>query len=155
MDRFPEGERLRLNDWGEPAAWVLAAIAALAGLFLLIVTPDKPSDIDGIRRVILALIWFGFGLIIAGGARSGLIVDDSGITVQGWIRRRRWNWSEVSGFELRRTFIRQALRITLVSGEQIGVTGFGAKSSSERDLAEARVAELNRRCQAAGAAVAR
>lgn len=142
---LPEGELLRLNDWSQPAAWALAVVVGLLGV-MLITTKGSPSQhFDGSLRPVVGLVWLGFGLMIAGEARSGLIVDEQGLSVQGWIRRRRWNWSEVDGFKLKRPFLRQSLRIKLSDGRTVSTAGFGARSTSERTLVEERVAELNHR----------
>lgn len=136
------GALLRLNDWAEPAAWAFAVITAGLGLLLIL---DRPDGAFHGGRIAAGMFWLGMGMVFAGGARSGLIVDEHGITVQGWVRRRRWRWSEVTRFELKVPLLRQALRIYLASGKQVSTLGFGARSASERGLAEARVAELNRR----------
>lgn len=145
---LPEGELLRLNDWSGLAAWILACLAFLLGVFLLVSPPSQLHHFDGSLRPVLGLIWLSVGLMIAGGARSGLIVDQQGITVQGLIRRTHFNWSEVALFELKTPFYKAALRIHLINGRELNTLGFGAKSPGERRLAEARVAELNRRASA-------
>lgn len=142
---LPEGELLRLNDWSQTAAWALAIVVGLLGI-MLITTKGSPSQhFDGSLRPVVGLVWLGFGLMIAGEARSGLIVSEQGVLVQGWLRRRRWNWSEVREFELKRPFLRQSLRVKFADGSTVTTPGFGSRSAAERTLAEERVAELNRR----------
>jgi hypothetical protein len=146
---LPEGELLRLNDWSRTAAWALAIFVGLLGI-MLIATKGSPSQhFNGSLRPVVGLVWLGFGLMIAGEARSGLIVDEQGILVQGWLRRRRWDWSEIGEFQLKRPFLRQSLRISLADGGVVAVPGFAPKSAIERTLAEERVAELNRRTSTA------
>jgi hypothetical protein len=142
---LPEGETLRLNEWAEPAAWLLAGFAAFLGAFLLIVPASKPPRFDGPLRPVVGLIWLAIGLMIAGGARSGLIVAKRGITVQGFVRRSSLTWSQIAEFEIKQPFFRAALRIRLTDGSTMSAFGFSARSAHERRLAEARVTELNRR----------
>jgi hypothetical protein len=80
-----------------------------------------------------------------------MLVDSDGIVVQGVLRRSRWKWSEVVGFHLKKPFYKPALRIQLTDGRKASTIGFSAKSPDERSLAEARVAELNRRASASRA----
>lgn len=142
---LPEGELLRLNDWSQTAAWALAIVVGLLGV-MLITTKGSPSQhFDGSLRPVVGLIWLGFGLMIAGEARSGLIVSEQGVLVQGWLRRRRWSWPEIGEFKLKRPFLRQSLRISLADGGTVTTPGFGSRSATERALAEKRVEELNRR----------
>jgi hypothetical protein len=93
----------------------------------------------------VGIAWLAIGLFLAGMARSGLLVNSDGIVVQGLIKRSRWKWSEVVEFHLKTPFYKPALRIQLADGGIVSTIGFSAKSTSERSLAEARVAELNRR----------
>jgi hypothetical protein len=143
---LPEGALLRLNDWSETGAWALAVLAAVAGA--LVLWPLRHGHIDSVFRPLLGLTWLAFAALIAGGARSGVIVDSGGITVRGLVRRQRWEWSEISDFELKRPIYRAALRIRFTNGSEASAPGFNARSSEERKLAEARVAELNRRAAA-------
>jgi hypothetical protein len=87
----------------------------------------------------------GVGLMIAGVARSGLIVDLEGITVRELLRSRQWNWAEVDHFEVKTPLLRGALRTHLVDGRVISTTGLDGRSSRERRLSEAWISELNRR----------
>lgn len=143
---IPEGERLRLNDWTETLGWVLAIAAGLAGLFLLLRTPAPHSDFRGPLRYVLAVGWLGFGLIVASGARAGVIVRKWGITLQTRLRHLDYDWSEIAEFRLKRSMIgRPALRIRLQDGRELRAVGFEARTSDEWSRAEAMVAELNRR----------
>lgn len=142
---LPEGKLLRLNDWAEPGGWVVAGVVVLFGVVLLLPPASPSSHLDGSLRPVAGLVWVGLGLMMAGGARSGLIVDHDGIAVQGLWRRNQWRWEEVDAFELKKPFYRPALRIHLADGSRASASGFSPKSVSERSLAEARVTELNRR----------
>jgi hypothetical protein len=144
-ETLPEGETLRLNEWGESLGWLLAGFAFLLGVFLLLVGPSPHGNLGGPLRPVLGLVWMAFGAMIAGGVRSGLIVEESGIIVQGPLRRKHWAWYEVEAFEIKQAFYRQALRIMLVDGKQVSTPGFSGKSEKERRLVDERVAELNRR----------
>jgi hypothetical protein len=148
-DVLPEGELLRLNEWSELGAWLLACFAFLLGVFLIVVPASRPHHFDGPLRLVLGLVWLGFGLLIAGGARSGLVVDEHGVVVQGLVRRTRWEWSEIAGFVLKPPLFKPALRIQLTDGKEVSTLGFSARSAEERNLAKGRVAELNRRAIAA------
>jgi Bacterial PH domain len=142
---LPEGELLRLNEWGEALGWLLAGFAFLLGLFLLVVSPLKHGQLDGPLRPVLGLVWMAFGAMIGWNMRRGLIVDQAGIIVQRSFRRRRWTWPEIERFELKQPFVRPVLRIRFTDGTQTSTFGFNSKSRQERLLADARVAELNRR----------
>jgi hypothetical protein len=147
-DVLPEGQLLRLNDWQETGAWGLAVLAGAAGLFLLLVPSLRHHHYHGPLRELVGVAWLGIGLFLAGMARSGMLVDSEGIILQGVIKRSRWKWSEVIGFHLKTPFYKPALRIQLADGSEASSIGFSAKSAEERNLAEARVAELNRRASA-------
>ncbi len=143
---LPEGERLRLNDWAETLGWVLAIAAGLAGLFLLLRAPSPDSDFHGPLRYVLAVGWLGFGLLVASGARAGVIVRERGITIQTRLRHFDYDWSEIAEFRLKRSMIgKPALRIRLQDGRESRAVGFEARTSNEWERAEAMVAELNRR----------
>lgn len=144
---IPEGELLRLNEWAQAAGWALAVAVGALGL-MLITTKGSPSQhLNGSLRPIVGLVWVAFGLMIAGEARSGVIVDESGIRVQGWLRCRRWNWAEIQEFKLKRPFFRQSLRVILVDGRTVSAPGFAPRTSAEQTLVNERIAELNRRLQ--------
>ncbi|HEX5592037.1 MAG TPA: PH domain-containing protein [Solirubrobacterales bacterium] len=146
---LPKGEILRLNDWSRTAAFALATLVGVLGM-MLIATKGSPSqNFDGSLRPAVGLVWLGFALMIAGEARSGLIVEEQGVLVQGWLRRRRICWTEIEGFVVKQPFFRQALRIRLVKGGTVTVPGFSPRSANERNLVEERVHELN--CRASNA----
>lgn len=140
---LPEDKLLRLNSWAVPGAWALALVVAFLGVFIL-VTPSisvhSPS-----ARIIAGLVWLAVGLMIAGSARSGLVVHEKGITIQGSIKSRHWPWSEVTHFELRQPIFRGALRVHLVDGTVVSAVGFDGKSAREREVARDWVTELNKR----------
>lgn len=141
---LPEGELLRLNDWEEPGAWVLAGVLfVLGGLIALPVgNTNLGESIAGLALIVV-------GVMIAGVARSGLMVDRQGITVRELLRSRQWEWSEVDRVEVRIPFLRGALRIHLVDGRVISAPGLDGRSTSERSLSKAWIDEINRRASAA------
>lgn len=145
---LPEGEVLRLNDWSEPAGWVLAGFAILAGALLIPIPPFGLPGSSGRAYSLLGLAWLCFGLYIAGNTRSGLVVRPDGVTLRGWIRESHHGWAEIESFELKREIWSQALKVKLSDGSAKRVGGFGARSTIERQLAVARVADLNRRVAA-------
>jgi hypothetical protein len=140
---LPEGELLRLNDWEEPGAWVLAGAILVIGFLVAL-----PVDGRGPGESVAGLAWIGVGLMVAGVARSGLIVDRHGITVRELLRSRHWTWDEVDHFEVKTPLLKGALRIHLVTGKVISTPGLDGRSRRERCLSEAWIAELN--CRAGG-----
>lgn len=142
---LPEGELLRLNDWAEPAGWMLALFAGLAGLFLLLTNPAPGGNLGGPLRPVLAVAWLGLAFLAGSGARAGLIARSDGIEVRFRLRSSRFAWSDISTFELHQAGYRPSLRVRLADSRELHVAGFSARSPEEVDRAEAMVAELNRR----------
>ncbi len=70
--RLPEEEVLRLNEWAEPAGWILAVLAGLAGCLLLFTDPASDSNLSGPLRPALAAAWLGLAFLAGSGARSEL-----------------------------------------------------------------------------------
>jgi hypothetical protein len=85
--KLPEGAVLRLNDWAEPAAWILGLAAGLIGVFLLVVSPSPHSQLGGSLRPVLGLAWLAFGVMAASGARAGVVVGKDGIVVRTRFRQ--------------------------------------------------------------------
>jgi hypothetical protein len=139
-DPPPEGQLLRLNDWEEPGAWALAGVIVLLGILVAL-----PVDGRDFGQSLAGLALIGVGVMIAGVARSGLIIDQRGITVRELLRARHWPWSEIDRFEVRFPLLRGALRIHLTNGKVISTAGLDGRSARERRLSEAWLAELNRR----------
>jgi hypothetical protein len=142
---LPEEKLLRLNDWAEPAGWVLAIFALLVGLFLLMVEPARSSSFDGSLRPILGAAWVIFGLFMAGGARAGIVVHREGISVQGTLRKRHCSWNQLAGFQLSKSLLKPGLVVRRRDGKEIRVVSLWPASAKERTLGEAMVEELNRR----------
>lgn len=141
---LPEGELLRLNDWEEPGAWALAGVLFLLGGLIAL-----PVGGTSLGESIAGLALIGVGVMIAGVARSGLIVDQQGITVRELLRSRRWGWSAVDHLEVKIPLLRGALRIYLVDGRVISTPGLDGRSTRERRLSKAWIDEMNRRAVAA------
>jgi hypothetical protein len=144
---LPEGELLRLNEWEEPGAWMLAGFFVLVGV--LVVDWKVPP---GVEDVVIAVVAFGAAAMIAGVAGSGLVVDREGVTVRSLWRSRRWAWSEVDRVEVKVPLFRGALRVRLVDGRVLSAAGLDGRTRSERQLSKAWLDELNRRAAAARAA---
>jgi hypothetical protein len=140
---LPEGELLRLNDWEETGAWVLAgAILLMGGLVAL------PVDGRAFGESIAGLILVGVGVMVAGVAGSGVVVGQDGITVRRLLRSRYLTWSEIDHFEVKTPLLRGALRIYLTDGTMISTPGLDGRSTRERHLSKAWISELNRRAAA-------
>ena len=145
---LPEEKLLRLNDWEESGAWVLAgAVLLIGGLIAL------PVNGRSLEESIAGLILVGIGVMVAGVARSGLIVDRHGIAVRGLLRTKHWAWSEVDHFEVKFPLFRGALRIYLINGRVVSAPGLDGRSARERRLSKAWIAELNRRAAAASPSI--
>lgn len=150
LESVPEGERLRLNDWTEPLGWVLAVASVLAGLFILRQVFVPHNYFRSPAGFVLGVGWLAFGLLVASGARAGVIVRKAGITLQTRLRQFDYDWSDIAQFRLKRSMIgRPALRIQLQDGRELRAVGFEARTSDEWSRAEAILAELNRRASAA------
>lgn len=143
-----DGEVLRLNDWADPVALMLAFCAVGAGLLLLLTGPAHGSNLNGSLRPVLGFAWIAFGLMAVSGLRAGLIVEEQGIVVRSRVRTASYLWSDIRHFELQESKVKNALRIELKDGRQVSVRGFNTRSQSEVSTAEAMVAELNRRVPA-------
>lgn len=140
---LPEGELLRLNDWEEPGAWALAGALVLFGILI-----SLPVDDRGFGHVLAGLGLIGAGVMVAGVARSGLIVDQEGITIRDLLRSRRFAWSDVDRFEVKFPLLRGALRVHLADGRVISTPGLDGRSGSERRRSSEWLAALN--CRAGG-----
>lgn len=123
---LPERAILRVNDWAEPATWILGLAASLIGLFLLVVSPSPHSHLGGPLRPVLGLAWLAFGAMVASGARAGVAVEKDGIGVRTRFRRSSYRWSEIRDFELRPSPFRPSLCIHLRNGRDIRAVGFAS-----------------------------
>lgn len=149
---LPEGQLLRPNDGSIAAAWAMCFFAVLAALlFLDLFGPPIPgrhshdSHLDNLLRVILGLVWIGFGLTAVRKVRSGVIVEKEGIVVRSRIRSSRYQWSEINEFQWRPSLTKKALQIHLKDGRRIYPHGLRVKTLDEAHRAKEMVAELNRR----------
>lgn len=148
---LPEGELLRPNDWSQPAICMLAFFAVGIGLFLLLTSPAEGSSLAGPLRPVYALAWIVFGLLPLRKVRAGVIVEKDGIVVRSpRLRSTSYQWREIKEFAFRPSIIRNSLVIELQDGRQISAHGFGVRSTSDRQRAEALVSELNSRVAANG-----
>lgn len=150
---LPEGEVLRINEGEAAGAFFLGALLIFIGLGGVFATSERFHHVPGWLAPVSGLVCIAIGIQIAASSRSGLIVEPEGIAVQGAFTRRRWRWNEVSGFELAaRITGGPRLRIDLVDGAHVRALGFKSRSRDQRKFAEQRVAELNRRAEAARSA---
>jgi hypothetical protein len=146
---LPEGEVLRLNEWGQGIAVLVTGLAALGGLFLIFVPAVGHGHLEGASRRELGVAWLLVAAFFFQTARAGLIVEKEGITVRGLLRRRQRTWQQIDGFEMTTAFFIQPLRINFRDGSHLRAPGFKASSTAEREVVVSRVAELNRRARAA------
>ena len=135
---------MRLNEWEEPGAWMLAGFFVLMGL--IVVDWKVPP---GVEDLVAAAVAFGAATMIAEVARSGLVVDREGVTVRSLWRSRRWAWSDVDHVEVKVPLFRGALRVHLADGRVISAAGLDGRTRRERQLSEAWLSEINRRAAAA------
>jgi hypothetical protein len=143
---LPEDETLRVNEWEAALTLLIGGAVIFVGLVALFLGSGQYHHAPSWLTPVVGLLCIGAGIHVGMKSRSGLIVDQDGIVVQGAIRRRRWRWHEVDRFELTAAIYAPVLRINLVDGGRVRTPGFKGRSSNERDLAKKRVAELNRRC---------
>lgn len=146
---LPEGEIVRLNEWSEFVTWLLAVCGIGFGLLLLLTEPSSGSNLNGSLRPVLGAVWLTFGLLVASGARTGLVVNPEGITVRYRFHASSYRWSEIKEFRLPQVGPRKALRIELETGRRLRANGFGASLPADVQTAKEIVAELNRRLDAA------
>lgn len=145
---LPEGEVLRLSEWEQGIVFLFAGLSILGGLYLLVFGPAHHGEQQALVRL-LGVIWLAIGALFLQSGRAGMVVDEDGFQLRGMVRRRYWRWQEVKSFEISRMAYMPALRVDLADGRAVRVPGFKARSAAERDLADRRVAELNRRASAA------
>jgi hypothetical protein len=145
---LPEDETLRVNEWEAALTLVIGGTLIVVGLVGVFSGHGQYHHVPSWLGPVVGLLCIVGGIHIAAKCRSGLIVDQDGIVVQGAIRRRRWRWHEVERFELTAAIYVPVLRIDLADGGSVRVPGFKGRSRNERDLAGERVAELNRRASA-------
>lgn len=142
---LPEDETLRVSEWEAALTLIIGGTLILVGLVGVFSGHGQYHHVPSWLGPVAGLLCMGGGIYVAAKCRSGLIVDQDGIVVQGAIRQRRWRWYEVERFELTAAIYVPVLRIDLANGVSVRVPGFKGRSRKERDLARGRVAELNRR----------
>lgn len=147
---LPEDETLRVNEWEAALTLLIGGTVIFVGLVALFSGPGQYHHAPSWLTPIVGLLCIGAGIHVGMKSRSGLIVDQDGIVVQGAIRRRRWRWHEVERFKLTAAIVVPVLRIDLADGGRVRTPGFKSRSRKERELAKERVAELNRRAATAG-----
>lgn len=142
---LPEGEPLVLNEWEQGLMFLFALVAGLIGLLLLISSVEH--RFHDAARPVAGLAWIGVAIIFFQAGRAGLVVEEDGVTLRGIIRRRHWAWPELEGFELRFATFLPPLQVNLYGDRNIRVRGFRGRTANDRELADRRVAELNRRVE--------
>jgi hypothetical protein len=146
---LPEGEVLRINEWEAAGKFFIGGAVVVIGLAYVFAKHGPYHDVPRWLVPLLGLVLVGIGIQLVASSRSGLIVEQSGIIVQGSFRRRGWAWSQVSRFELTGAIYGLPMRIQLADGKQLRVPGFRTRSRGQRELAQERVAELNLRMESA------
>lgn len=136
-----EDEVLRLNEWSEPASWVLAVCAFLAGAYFLFAFGPPWAGSPG--HLLFGVAWLVFGALIWSAARVGVIVCSDGVLIRTYLHESHRNWEEIAEFSLRHSVYRPGLQVRLVSGAEIKGLGLAGRSAGEWELAENMVSELN------------
>lgn len=113
---LPQAELLRLNDWSEPAGWMLALFSDLAGLLLLLANPAPESELAGPVRPVLGLAWLILAFFAATGARSGLLLTAEGVEVRSRLRTKSLGWDEIGGFAFDQTPFGLGFGFSLMTG---------------------------------------
>ena len=144
---LPEGELLVLNEWEQGMAFLFAGIALILGFLLLL--SSVRGHLHGPALPVAGLVWIGVGALFVQSGRAGLIVENDGVTLRGIIRRRHWSWREIKGFEIKFVIGLPSLKMTLNDGGYVRAPGFRGRTGKDRELANRRVAELNRRVNTA------
>jgi hypothetical protein len=144
---LPEGEALVLNEWEQGLLFLFALVLGLIGLFLLFSAVQH--GLHEAARPVVGLVWIAVAAFFFQAGRSGLVVEKDGVTLRGIIRRRRWAWREIDGFEIKFVLFRPPLQINLKNDRCVRAPGFGGRTTNDRELASRRVAELNRRVEEA------
>ncbi len=144
---LPEGEPLVLNEWEQSLLFLFALVAGLMGLVMLFSSVrhhlhGAARPVAGLWSIVAATFFFQAG-------RSGLVVEKDGVTLRGIIRRRHWAWREIEGFEIKFVVYFPPLKINFKDGRHVRVRGFRGRTAKDRELADRRIAELNRRVQGA------
>jgi Bacterial PH domain len=142
---LPEGEPLVLNEWEQSLLFLFALVAGLIGLFLLV--SSLQHHLHGVARPVAGFGWIGIAAFFFQAGRAGLVVEKDGVTLRGIIRRRHWAWREIERFEIKFVVYFPPLKINFKDGRHVRVRGFRGRTAKDRELADRRIAELNRRVQ--------
>lgn len=144
---LPEGEPLVLHEWEQGVLFLLSLVMGLLGLLVLL--SGLQHHLDGAARPVAGLVWIGGAAFFFQAGRAGLVVEEDGVTLRGIIRRRHWAWHEIEGFEIKFVIYFPPLKITFDDGRHVRAPGFRGRTAKDRELADRRVAELNRRVEGA------
>jgi hypothetical protein len=145
---LPEGEPLVLNEWEQSFLFLFALVLGLIGLVMLF--SSVQHHLHGAARPVAGLWSIAAALFFFQAGRSGLVVEKDGVTLRGIIRRRHWTWSEIQGFEIKFVVYFPPLKMNFKDGRYVRVRGFRGRTTKDRELADRRIAELNRRVHDAG-----
>ena len=139
---LPEEEPLRLNEWSEPLAWLVAVAATGLGVFDILSGPSAHADGQWwVNHVYLVLL----GPFIGRSAMAGIWVQPDGIRLRTMLHTYDLSWPEVESFRIRKAVFRSALLVKLVDGREIPAFGFVARSNRERERAKVFVRALEER----------
>jgi hypothetical protein len=81
--------------------------------------------------------------------RGGLQVENDGITLRGFVRRRHLGWQAIEKFEPASSTRGPELKISLTDGQEVRAPGFKTQTAKDRVLAALWLDELNQRANAA------
>jgi hypothetical protein len=144
---LPEGEPLTLHEWEQGLMFLFALVLGLIGVMLLV--SSVRHHFHGVARMVVGLVWIGGAAFFFQAGRAGLVVEKDGVTLRGIVRRRHWTWREIEGFEIKFVVYFPPLRINLEGDRHVRAPGFKGRTAKDRELADRRIAELNRRVEEA------
>lgn len=144
---LPEGEPLVLNEWEQSLLFLFALVLGLIGLVMLF--SSVQHHLHGAARPVAGLWSIATAMFFFQAGRAGLVVEKDGVTLRGIIRRRHWTWREIEGFEIKFVIYFPPLKIKLTDGRHVRTPGFRGRTAKDRELADLRIAELNRRVREA------
>ncbi len=82
-----------IRNWSRAIAGCVMLAVIFGLLCASVITRPDPGGYAGLAVAGAALAGFAVRII-----RSGVVVDDEGLTVRNWLRTRRLAWSEIAGF---------------------------------------------------------
>jgi hypothetical protein len=136
-----DGTPVYVSEWRRAVLWLPVVVYSLIGIGLFVVFLSEGA------QIVKFIAPLAFGLTAAASVRmavAGLILGPTGVEARGFTRTRSWRWDEISRFEIRPRRMPR-LAIVLKSGAEVGVYGFYASSSKERERAESLLAALESR----------